>query len=169
MSRSLTKISDEIQEKTSDISELVLVGIRTGGAHLANRLKRRIKRKTGVDVPLAALDITLYRDDIYRGDEVPVVRTTNIPFDVNDKFLVLVDDVLFTGRTIRAAMDQIVDFGRPKVIKLAVLVDRGHREFPIQPDFVAIKLKTERDQVVQVYLKEEGRPDDRVTVVTGVN
>ncbi len=161
--RALTRMAHEILERNKGGEELVLIGIHTGGVPLAHRLKEKIARIEGIDCPVGCLDITLYRDDWSRLSPFPIVKMTNIPFSTDEKDVVLVDDVLFTGRTIRAAMDAISDLGRPRRIQLAVLVDRGLRELPIQPDFVGIKLDSTPNEHVNVYLKEiSGR--DQVVV-----
>jgi len=137
-----------------DFARLALVGIRTRGIHLAERLKTRLDRACGRDVPIGALDITLYRDDLSTLAKQPIVGETRLPFDVEGKVIVLVDDVLYTGRTIRAALDAIVSYGRPQRIILAVLVDRGNREYPIQADVSALQISTTHEQNVQVRLDE---------------
>ncbi len=135
-------------------SNIAIVGIRTRGAHLAARLRNFLKERTGIDVPFGILDITLYRDDLTAIAEQPVVRSTEIPFNVTGKRIVLVDDVIYTGRTVRAALDELIDFGRPSYIRLAVLIDRGGRELPIQPDFVGKFVELAPEEVVEVKLKE---------------
>lgn len=158
MRRSLVRIAHEIVERNDGVSDLVLVGIADRGDHLATRLAAELKTISGSDVPVGSLDITFYRDDIGRRAEAPEVHETRIPFDVTDRTVVLVDDVLFSGRTVRAAMDALVDFGRPSRVELAVLVDRGHRELPIRADFVGKNLPTNRDQSVRVLVAEvDGR------------
>ncbi len=164
--RSLTRISHEILEKNSGAQSLVLVGIRTGGVHLAERLAGKIGKIEGETPQTGALDITLYRDDLSSLKEYPILKKTDIPFDLNGRKVVLVDDVLFTGRTIRAAMDSIIDLGRPKWIQLAVLIDRGHRELPIRPDYVGKNLPTAFDEKVDVLLEETGE-EDRVILRRG--
>ena len=160
MSRSLVRIAHEILEHNRGVENLALVGIRARGVPLAARLGRTLHELTGEPVPTGALDITLYRDDLMRhavGPQ-PVVRSTEIPFSIDDKRILLVDDVLYTGRTIRAALDALIDFGRPKSIQLVVLVDRGHRELPIKADYVGKNLPTSLSQSVQVHLQEtDGR------------
>jgi pyrimidine operon attenuation protein/uracil phosphoribosyltransferase len=136
------------------LPQLVIVGIRCRGNILASRMAKEIKKETGTSIPLGVLDITLYRDDFTMIGPEPVVRETEIDFDINKKNVILVDDVLFTGRTIRAAMDALIDFGRPASIRLAVLIDRGKRELPIQPDYVAKKLTVKSGEIVEVKLKE---------------
>ena len=152
--RSVTRIAHEILERNRGAQGLVLIGIAARGDDLARRLAADIERIERVKVPVGALDITFYRDDIGMRAEAPEVKETRIGFDVTGKTVVLVDDVLFTGRTIRAAMDALVDFGRPEAIQLAVLVDRGHRELPIRADFVGKNVPTRRDEIVRVALKE---------------
>ncbi|MEE8179945.1 MAG: bifunctional pyr operon transcriptional regulator/uracil phosphoribosyltransferase PyrR [bacterium] len=147
-------ITRQVINDYSSLSELVIVGIRCRGDILASRMVKEIKRATGADIPLGILDITLYRDDFTTVGPEPVVRETEIDFDINKKNVILVDDVLFTGRTIRAAMDALIDFGRPASIRLAVLIDRGKRELPIQPDYVAKKITVKSGEIVEVKLKE---------------
>jgi pyrimidine operon attenuation protein/uracil phosphoribosyltransferase len=164
MSRALTRIAHEILERNRGLDELALVGIRTRGVPLARRLARALKEINGDDVPTGALDITLYRDDLMRhpvGPQ-PLVRRTEIPFSIDDRKIMLVDDVLYTGRTIRAALDALIDFGRPRVIQLIVLVDRGHRELPIKADYVGKNLPTSLKQSVQVRLQEIDGTDEIV-------
>jgi pyrimidine operon attenuation protein / uracil phosphoribosyltransferase len=152
--RALTRIAHEILERNKGAGRLVLVGIAARGDDLARRLAVEIHRIEGVEVPVGALDITFYRDDIGMRAEAPEVHETSIPFNITDTAVVLVDDVLFTGRTIRAAFDALVDFGRPRAIQLAVLVDRGHRELPIRADYVGKNVPTRRDEEVRVRLAE---------------
>jgi pyrimidine operon attenuation protein/uracil phosphoribosyltransferase len=159
INRALRRISHEIVEKNKGTVDLVLVGIRTGGAHLAKRLVNFIKEIEGVEIPLGILDITLYRDDLSTKKEQPVLKKTEIPFSISDKKIVLVDDVLYTGRSIRAAMDSLMDFGRPIQIQLAVLIDRGHRELPIRADYAGKNLPTSAQEIVKVLLEEEGERD----------
>jgi len=166
MSRALSRVAHEVIERNRGLADLTLVGIRTGGVHLAHRLAAGLKEIEGVVLPVGALDITLYRDDLSKKREQPTVRKTEIAFDITDKIVILVDDVLFTGRTIRAAMDQLIDFGRPREIQLAVLVDRGHRELPIRANYVGKSLPTAADEKVKVLLKEEGE-EDRVIIENG--
>jgi pyrimidine operon attenuation protein / uracil phosphoribosyltransferase len=177
ISRTLTRIAHEILERNRGIGELALVGIRTRGVPIARRLAQTIREiverdpsanagadpgASKVDIPTGILDITLYRDDLMRHNvgPQPVIRRTEIPFSIDDKRILLVDDVLFTGRTIRAALDALIDFGRPKSIQLVVLVDRGHRELPIKADYVGKNLPTSLSQSVQVHLDEiDGRDE----------
>lgn len=154
ISRVITRLSVEILERNREIENLVLVGIRTRGVFIARRIQAVIKKIEGIEVPMGILDITLYRDDIPTKGIQPEVKGTEIPFSVDEKDLVLVDDVLFTGRTVRAAMDSIIDLGRPRTIQLAVLIDRGHRELPIQADYVGKVLPTSKRERVRVKLKE---------------
>ena len=162
--RSLARIAHEILERNHAVDELVLIGIRTRGVPLARRIAQSIREINQHDVPTGALDITLYRDDLMRhavGPQ-PLVRRTEIPFSIDDKRILLVDDVLYTGRTIRAALDALIDFGRPKAIQLIVLVDRGHRELPIKADYVGKNLPTSPEESVQVRLQETDGQDEVV-------
>jgi pyrimidine operon attenuation protein/uracil phosphoribosyltransferase len=154
--RALTRISHEILEKNKGAKDLILVGIQRGGVHLAKRLAARIKEIEGVEPPVGSLDITMYRDDLSTRKSQPVPQATDIAFDIQDKMMVLVDDVLFTGRTIRAALNSVMDYGRPRRIQLAVLVDRGHRELPIRADYVGKNLPTSAKEKVEVMLAEDG-------------
>jgi pyrimidine operon attenuation protein / uracil phosphoribosyltransferase len=160
--RSLTRIAYEILERNKGVENVVLVGIRTGGVFLAERLQRKIAAIEGLAVPLGILDVTLYRDDINTTGKKARIGKTDIPFSIDGKKVVLVDDVLFTGRTIRAAMDALIDFGRPMLIQLAVLVDRGHRELPIRADFVGENLPSSLWEAVSVRLTEKNQQDDVV-------
>ena len=162
ISRSLTRIAHEILERNRGVEELALVGIRTRGVPLARRLSAAIRGIHQHEVPTGALDITLYRDDLMRHPvgAQPVVGRTEIPFSIDDRRILLVDDVLYTGRTIRAALDALIEFGRPKAIQLIVLVDRGHRELPIKADYVGKNIPTSLQQSVQVHLTEiDGRDE----------
>jgi pyrimidine operon attenuation protein/uracil phosphoribosyltransferase len=166
MGRTLTRIAHEILERNRGVEELALVGIRTRGVPIAKRLAKAIQEINGHEVPTGALDITLYRDDLMRTavGAQPVIRKTEIPFSIDDRRILLVDDVLYTGRTIRAALDALIEFGRPRVIQLVVLVDRGHRELPIKADYVGKNLPTSQTQSVQVHLMEiDGR--DEVEII----
>ena len=162
IARSLARIAHEIVERSRGIDELALVGIRTRGVPIARRIAQAIHDINGHDIPVGSLDITLYRDDLMRhavGPQ-PLVRRTEIPFSIDDRRILLVDDVLYTGRTIRAALDALIDFGRPKGIQLVVLVDRGHRELPIKADYVGKNLPTSPSESVQVRLSEiDGRDE----------
>ncbi len=160
--RALTRIAHEILEKNKGVTDLVLVGIRTGGVHLAHELARRIEEIEGEKAPVGAVDITLYRDDIKGHSEHLPVGKTDIPFSIEKKKVVLVDDVLYTGRTIRAAMDAIMDQGRPSCIQLAVLVDRGHRELPIRADFVGRSVPTSTREKIVVNFDKGNKPVDVV-------
>lgn len=152
--RALTRISHEIVESNRGTDHLLLVGIRTRGVPLAHRLAQLIKEIEGVDVPVGVLDISLYRDDLSSVAEQPVVNHTSVPVNVEGKILILVDDVLFTGRTARAGLDAVIDLGRPERIQLAVLIDRGHRELPIRADYVGKNLPTSSREIVAVRLQE---------------
>ena len=156
VNRAMTRIAHEIVERNEGCKDLALVGIVTRGDLLAKKLAEEIKKIEGVDVPLGSLDISFYRDDF--ATFAPEIHATNIPFGVDDKRIVLVDDILYTGRTIRAALDAVMDMGRPSRIELAVLVDRGHRELPISPDFVGKNVPSSHEENVHLYLKEvDGR------------
>lgn len=157
--QTLDRLADEIRSRHPSLTDLALVGIRTGGAYLAQRLGARLSRQSGKPIPVGVLDITLYRDDWTRISHKPQVGRTELAFSLDDIDIVLVDDVLFTGRTVRAALDALTDFGRPRRIELAVLIDRGGRELPICPDFVGRTLELAASQRVNVYLEEMGRPD----------
>lgn len=154
LERALTRIAHEILEKNPAVEKIALIGIQTRGVVLARRLCRVLCLISGRDVPMGILDINLYRDDLTRVAEQPVVHKTEINFDLEGLTIILVDDVLYTGRTIRSAMDALVDFGRPQKIELAVLIDRGHRELPIRADFVGKNIPTREDEFVLVRLKE---------------
>jgi pyrimidine operon attenuation protein/uracil phosphoribosyltransferase len=162
MSRALTRIAHEILERNRGLDEVALVGIRTRGVPIARRLAQLLREINGDHVPTGSLDITLYRDDLMRNavGPQPVVRRTEIPFSIDDRRILLVDDVLYTGRTTRAALDALIDFGRPKAIQLVVLVDRGHRELPIKADYVGKNVPTSLRQSVQVRLQEVDGVDE---------
>lgn len=163
MRRAVTRIAHEVIEKNKGIEDIVLVGIRTRGVPLAERLAAEIERIEKLRLPVGILDITLYRDDLSTLSYQPIVHETKIPEDINGKTVLLVDDVLYTGRTVRAALDAVVDIGRPKTIQLAVLVDRGHRELPIRADYVGKNVPTSSREVVCVHLSDiDG--EDRVTI-----
>src|SRR5262249_55351064 len=169
IARSLSRIAHELIEGSDDLSRLALVGIQTRGVPLASRLRRLVEERSGVAPRIGALDITFHRDDVglregTAASRQPVVRSTSIPFAIEDMSVVLVDDVLYTGRTIRAAIDALLEFGRPASVELAVLVDRGHRELPIRPDYVGKNLPTSRDERIQVELLEVDEID-RVLLV----
>ncbi len=163
--RAMMRIAHEIVEKNKGTDNLCLVGIRTRGAILAERLSECIKAIEDKAVPVGILDITLYRDDLSLVAQQPVVHETMINFDVSGQKVVLVDDVLFTGRTIRAALDALIDLGRPATIQLAVLIDRGHRELPIRPDYVGKNIPTSLEENVKVVLRESDQKDDEVIVI----
>lgn len=156
MQRALTRITYEIIEQNKQLDDLVLVGIKTRGVYLANRIAARLKQLEGLATPVGDLDIRLYRDDIHKADHhlQPDVKGADLPVSITDKHVILVDDVIFTGRTIRAALDALMDQGRPKKISLAVLVDRGHRELPIRPDFVGKNIPTSRHEEINVKVSE---------------
>ncbi|MEJ5255684.1 MAG: bifunctional pyr operon transcriptional regulator/uracil phosphoribosyltransferase PyrR [Acidimicrobiales bacterium] len=149
LQRAVWRMAHEIVERNHGLDDVVLIGLQTGGVPLARRLAEALRKIEGVDVPVGTLDVAFYRDDIGLRPVLPEA-VTDIPFDVSGQIVVLVDDVLFTGRTIRAALDALTDFGRPRAVQLAVMVDRGHRELPIRPDFVGKNLPTRRDEVVDV-------------------
>ncbi len=170
ISKALSRIAHELIERSDDLERVALVGIQTRGVPLASRLRRLVAERSGAELALGALDITFHRDDVHVRDggrppgRQPIVRATSLPFSLEGKTVVLVDDVLYTGRTIRAAIDALLDFGRPARVQLAVLVDRGHREFPIRPDYVGKNLPTARDERIQVELVEVDEID-RVLLV----
>lgn len=161
--RIISRIAHEIVEKNKGTEDLCLVGIQRGGVHLARRLSRKIKDIEHAEIPVGSLDISLYRDDLGMRKDHPVVRKTDIPCDVVGKKIILVDDVIYTGRSIRAAMDALMDFGRPASIQLAVLIDRGHRELPIRADFVGKNIPTSKTENIEVQLEEEGF-EDRILI-----
>ena len=158
--RALIRIAHEITEKNKGVEKVALVGIRTRGVPLAARIAEEIQKIENVNVPTGSLDITLYRDDLTTMGYNPVIHGTEIDFDVTGKHIVLVDDVLYTGRTIRAALDAIIDMGRPSSIQLAVLIDRGHRELPIRADYAGKNVPTSRRETIEVTLQEEGKEDE---------
>ena len=165
LSRSLVRIAHEILERNRGVEDIALIGIRARGVPLATRLAAHLREFSGVDVPVGALDITLYRDDVggHAAGPQPMIRRTDIPFPIEGRLILLVDDVLFTGRTIRAAFDALIDFGRPRAIQLVALIDRGHRELPIRADYVGRNIPTSRQQSVQVRLQEiDGRDEVEV-------
>jgi pyrimidine operon attenuation protein/uracil phosphoribosyltransferase len=167
ISRALTRIAHEILERNQGVAGVSLVGVRSRGVPLARRIAATLGQVAGDEVLTGALDITLYRDDLMRAavGPQPVVRRTEIPFSIDDRTIVLVDDVLFTGRTTRAALDALIDFGRPRAIQLVVLVDRGHRELPIKADYVGKNVPTSRHETVQVRLSEIDGADEVVVEV----
>ncbi|KXZ39587.1 pyrimidine operon attenuation protein / uracil phosphoribosyltransferase [Alkalithermobacter thermoalcaliphilus JW-YL-7 = DSM 7308] len=154
MIRAVTRISHEIIEKNKGIDNVVLIGIKTRGVPIANEIGRRINAIEGKQIQVGEIDITLYRDDLSKCELDPVINGSKVEFDINNKIVVLVDDVLYTGRTVRAAMDALVDIGRPKAIQLAVLIDRGHRELPIRADYVGKNVPTSKDEIVSVNVYE---------------
>ena len=158
--RALIRIAHEITEKNKGVENVALVGIRTRGVPLAARIAEEIQKIENVKVPTGSLDITLYRDDLTTMGYNPVIHGTEIDFDVTGKHIVLVDDVLYTGRTIRAALDAIIDMGRPNSIQLAVLIDRGHRELPIRADYAGKNVPTSRRETIEVTLQDEGKEDE---------
>ena len=165
VSRSITRIAHEILERNRTTEDLALIGIRGRGVPIATRLAVDLRTLSGGEVPVGALDITLYRDDLmaHAAGAQPVMRRTDVPFSIDDRLIILVDDVLYTGRTIRAALDALTDFGRPRAIQLVVLVDRGHRELPIRADYVGRNIPTSRQQTVNVRLTEvDGRDEVEV-------
>jgi len=162
--RAIVRISHEIIEKNKGAKDLVVVGIRTRGVHIAERIVKCIKEIEKVQTPMGALDITFYRDDLDIREKQPSVKKTEISFDIADKIVILVDDVLFSGRSIRAALDALIDFGRPAKIQLAVLIDRGHRELPIRPDYVGKNVPTSHGEKVKVRLKETDGKEEVVLV-----
>jgi pyrimidine operon attenuation protein/uracil phosphoribosyltransferase len=157
MDRMLSRVTHEILEKNRGAEEIALVGICSGGVPLSRRIQEKIRAIEGVEVPAGYVDITLYRDDLSRAGYQPRLKRTEIPFSIDEKKVILIDDVLFTGRTIRAAMDALIDFGRPRNIQLAVLIDRGHRELPIRADYVGRNVPTSRTETVEVMI--QGEPD----------
>lgn len=160
MSRATTRISHEIIEKNKGIDDIILVGIKTRGIPLSKRIAEKIKSIEGKDVQIEQLDISLYRDDLSEVSDNPLVKKVQFNIDISNKIIVLIDDVLYTGRTVRAALDAIVDNGRPRKIQLAVLVDRGHRELPIRPDFVGKNVPTSNDEIINVKFKETDGSDE---------
>jgi len=167
MERALRRIAHEIVEKTKGTKELAIIGIRNRGAYLAERIAACIEKIEKVKIPVGILDITLYRDDLTKISEQPQVHKTEIDFDITGKKIILVDDVLYTGRTARCALDALVDFGRPRYIQLAVLLDRGHRELPIRADYIGKNVPTSLKESVQVKLKEVDGKDEAVILEQG--
>jgi pyrimidine operon attenuation protein/uracil phosphoribosyltransferase len=159
INRSLTRIAHEIWERNRGMENLVLIGIRRRGVPIARRLSQKLKEIAGIAIPVGALDITLYRDDLSEIDSQPVLKKTEIPFSIKGTRVILCDDVLYTGRTIRAALDGIIDLGRPMSIQLAVLVDRGHRELPIQANYVGKNIPSTIDEFIEVFLEEDDAMD----------
>ncbi len=159
LERKTTRIVHEILEDNNDNNDIAIVGIKTRGEYLGRRIVEEINTIEKKEIPFGTLDITLYRDDLRNNLALPELKETNIPFNVENKTIILVDDVLFTGRTIRAAIDAVMDFGRPANIKLAVLVDRGLRELPIQADYIGLSIETVSSQKIKVFLKEKDKKD----------
>jgi pyrimidine operon attenuation protein/uracil phosphoribosyltransferase len=159
IARAISRMSFEIVEKDRDLSNLAIVGIRTGGEYLGKRLQQEIQKIEQVEIAYGVIDITLYRDDLSSSQSQPTLRGTDLPFRIAGSRIILVDDVLFTGRTIRSALDAIIDFGRPRSVELAVLLDRGYRELPIQADYVGKFVPCKRSQLVRVRLSEMGYKD----------
>lgn len=157
--RSVSRISYEIVEQDRKLNRLAVVGIRTGGEHLGRRIHQRVQEIEGIEIPFGVIDITLYRDDLSHSLAQPTLKGTDLPFPISGARIILVDDVAYTGRTVRAALDAIIDFGRPSKVELAVLVDRGHRELPIRPDYVGKNIPSQRNEVVRVRLSEMGYQD----------
>ncbi|MFK3937013.1 bifunctional pyr operon transcriptional regulator/uracil phosphoribosyltransferase PyrR [Alkalihalobacillus sp. NPDC078783] len=164
INRAITRIAHEIIERNKGVEQCVLVGIKTRGVHLAARLARKIEQIEGDDIPVGEVDITLYRDDLSHEhqDEEPILQGTDIPVNIAGLKVILVDDVLFTGRTVRAALDALIDLGRPEQIQLAVLVDRGHRELPIRPDFVGKNVPTSKTEIISARVTEADGADEVV-------
>jgi len=167
--RMLSRLTHQIIEKNPDPRELMLIGIQTRGVYLAERIQQLIQEIEKVQVSLGILDITLYRDDLTTIGPKPVVRETKIAEDINNKVVILIDDVLFTGRTVRAALDEIMDFGRPKRVELLVLIDRGHRELPIRADFVGKNIPTSKQEIVEVKLMEVDKIDEVMVTIKDVS
>ena len=162
INRALTRISYEIIEQQKDVSDLVIIGIKTRGITLAKRIANKISALEKIKVPVGEVDITLYRDDRHdsKNEKTPILNGTSIPFEIKGKQIILVDDVLFTGRTVRAALDAIMDIDRPKKIGLGILIDRGHRELPIRPDFIGKNVPTSLDEVIHVRLTEDDSKEE---------
>ena len=154
ITKTLRRLTAEIAEKTQDLDNTVVVGIKTRGVPIAERIRDYMKKDHNIEVKTGKIDITFYRDDLSMVNESPVVKKTELDFDINDKTIILCDDVLYTGRTVRAALDELMDFGRPRMVKLLVLVDRGHRELPICADFVGKKVTTTKKEVIKVKFDE---------------
>ena len=167
IAEAISRVADEIIERAGGAEKLALVGIRSLGVPLARRLSKLIGSRAGIEIPVGILDITLYRDDLTDIGSQPLVRETQLPFPIDGQRIVLVDDVLFTGRTVRSAIDQLIDFGRPERIELMVLVDRGGRELPIRADYVGKKVSTSKRQIVDVLLEEEDDCDEVVLTEEG--
>lgn len=164
INRTISRIVNQILERNNGAAGVVIVGIRTRGVHIATRIANEIEKLEGIRPEMGTLDITLYRDDLRQKTEWPKVEKTEVPFDLDDKKVILVDDVIYTGRTTRAAIEAIMDFGRPSSIQVVTLIDRGHRELPIQPDYTGLKLNTLSSETVRVHLKEADGKDEVVVV-----
>jgi len=160
MARTISRLAHEIVEANKKVEELVIVGIRSRGVPLAKRIAQRISEIENREIPVGILDITLYRDDLTLIAPQPIVRETQIPFDIDEKTIILVDDVLYTGRTVRSALNALIDFGRPHAMHLAVLIDRGHRELPIRADYVGKSIPTSKHETIEVRLKETDGADE---------
>jgi len=169
ISRSITRISHEIIEKNKGSDNIVLIGIKTRGIYLARRIGEEIKRFENKTLDIGELDISLYRDDLQTISEEPTINGSKINFDIKNKVIILIDDVLYTGRTIRSALDALIDIARPKSIQLAVLVDRGHRELPIRPYYVGKNIPTSKDEIIHVNLKEIDGVEDSITITKKSN
>lgn len=159
MDRAITRMAHEIIEKNKGVENIRLIGIQRGGVHIAARLAEKIEGIEGRHIDIGSLDIALYRDDIGIREEQPVVRKTDVPFEITDKVVILIDDVLFTGRSIRSAMDALMDMGRPSMIQLAILIDRGHKELPIRADYVGKNIPTSLNETIKAEFEEEGATD----------
>jgi pyrimidine operon attenuation protein/uracil phosphoribosyltransferase len=166
ISRAIKRIAHEVLEKNKGAKDLCLIGIRNRGVYLAQRLHECIRDIEHKEIPVGILDITLYRDDLTLISAQPVVHKTEIDFDITDKHVILVDDVLYTGRTVRAALDALIDLGRPKTIQLAVLIDRGHRELPIRPDYAGKNIATSKKETIEVHFAESDGKDEVLLVET---
>lgn len=166
ITRSLMRIAHEILEHNKSADNLVVIGIRTRGVVLADRIVKKINKIEGADVPSGIVDITLHRDDLNLTDNIPVLKNTEIDFDITDKDVILVDDVLFSGRTIRAALDELMDFGRPATVQLAVLIDRGHRQLPILANYAGKTISTSQDESIQVRIKQIDNKDEVVSILS---
>jgi len=164
INKALVQLTQDLIKRNKNINQLILVGIQRGGAFLADRIHSNIQQILNISIPIGSVNIALYRDDWTKISYQPILQGTNITFSIDDKNVLLIDDVIFTGRTVRAAMDALFDIGRPGQIELAVLVDRGHRELPVQPDYCGKVIQTKRSQTVNVYLKEHGGKDSVVLV-----
>jgi len=165
LDRTIARLTHEILEKNKGLENIVVIGMRTRGVYVAERIAKKLGEVENKDVPLGILDITLYRDDFRTALKQPKVQITNIPFSIDNKNIVLVDDVLYTGRTVRAALDALMDFGRPASIQLAILVDRGHRELPIKADFIGKNVPTSYGEEIRVHMKEIDEDDGQETMI----